>query len=122
MIEISITTAAAFYSLLLLSGMLAAWIYTEIHVQRAQVAMAKQNVWRCAYCAFSYLDEEAVRLSQCPRCGSINAAEEKRLPRNPTPGVEPAADLVDGQAPPRRNPSHQKRPGAQTHGPRRRRQ
>lgn len=121
MIEISITAAAAFYSLILLAGMLAAWIYTEIHVQRAQIAMARQNVWRCTYCAFSYLDEEAIRLSQCPRCGSINTATGKEVSQAVMPDGEMETALEDAQPPPRRNPSHQKRPGARTHGPRRRR-
>lgn len=119
MIEISITAAAAFYSLILLVGMLVAWIYTEIHVQRAQIAMARQNVWRCAYCAFSYLDDEAIRLSQCPRCGSINTSEISQEIEMPGAGLETAT--AEAQLPPRRNPSHQKRPGARTHGPRRRR-
>lgn len=119
MIEISITTAAALYSLVLLAGMFAVWVYTEVSIQRTQTALSKQNVWRCTYCAFSYLDEEAITLSECPRCGSINAANGGRVPVNPEPGVPPVDDEESGIAP-RRNPSHRKRPGAQTRGPRRR--
>ena len=122
MIEISLSTALALYGGIIITGTLLLWIYTEINVQRAQKVMTKQYLWRCTFCAFSYLDEEASAFSRCPRCGSITAHDDKGAREVKTP--KPAAEACHAEEPPkeqpRRNPSRGKRPGARTRGPRRR--
>jgi len=121
MIEISLTAALAIYSAVLGLGAAFIWLYTEIRSRRTYRFLEKQHVWRCAFCAYTYLDEEAENMSQCPRCHSLNDATDKRVkeiqPQAPAP--EPALDLEKDQ--PRRNPSRRKHPGAKNRGPRRRR-
>jgi phage FluMu protein Com len=121
MIEMNLSTALAFYGALIMAGALALWFFTEITVQRVHTLVSKQNLWRCAFCAFSYLDEEATQHSTCPRCASINSATDKHV-REVQTTTAPATD-VSAETPdaPRRNPSRRKRPGAQNRGGRRRR-
>jgi len=77
MIEISLTLALTFYSLLIGAGALAIWLYTELRAQHVYRVMEHQHLWRCVYCSFTYLDEAALTVSQCPRCGSFNAIDDK---------------------------------------------
>ncbi len=123
MIEISLSTAIAFYSAIILAGALAVWLYTEIDTQRAQTLSAKQHLWRCTYCAFSYLDNAASGYSECPRCHSISAADDKHAREVRIAGAQtpPWLSRHEPSDTPRRNPSHRKRPGARSRGPRKRR-
>lgn len=125
MIELSLTSALVLYSAIILAGAFLVWCYTEANVRRAQRLMTKQDLWRCAYCAFSYLDEEATSYSTCPRCGSINDAAQGKarnvilhLPAETPAWFAQHAGAEEGM--PRRNPSRQKRPGARARGPRKR--
>lgn len=127
MIEISLSTALAFYSSVLGIGAFLLWLYTELTVQRTHRVLERQHLWKCVICAYTYLDESAESLSECPRCHSINALHDKhaRLIRDPRAKRKaseealnkgPAADQEG-----RRNPSRRKRPGARRRGPRRHR-
>ena len=125
MITISLTTAVVLYSLLLLVGAVAVWVWTEIGTQRAYRVLEKQDLWRCAYCRYLYLDTGSGEHSACPRCGSINIAEEAqdrlvRRSKERQAALQPDPDPPE-QEQPRRNPSRRKRPGASGRGPRRRR-
>jgi hypothetical protein len=117
MIEIQLTTALAIYSLLLAALGIAIWIYTELSVTRPQQFLGKQFLWRCTFCACTYLDESANPISQCPRCLSYNSAADNAGPEN-------LPELPKTQAPQSpsniRGSSKQKRRGGKR-GPRKRR-
>jgi hypothetical protein len=121
-IQLSLGTALWLYSGALLVIVLASWLYTELSVRRPQRALGKQFLWRCCFCGYTYLDESASSLSECPQCGSFNSAGDKRA--RVVPGEEPpmvparAAQSGDASS---RNPSRRKRPGQRRRGPRRRR-
>jgi ribosomal protein L37AE/L43A len=125
MIEIDLTTAVGLYSTILILIIVVIWLYTEVAVRRTQRVLAKQSLWRCVFCGYSYLDESAEEISQCPRCESFNSVGDKhaKAVRSRTQGpleeeVEAAArGEDDGQ---RRNPSHRKRPHQKRRGGRRR--
>ena len=125
MIEISLTMALALYSMVLLLITMAIWLYTEIAAFRTYRGLERQNLWKCSYCAYSYLDSESERISECPRCGSFNAKEDKgarffairsRAPERPGGVSRPEAEAPE----PRRNPSRRKRSTSRSRGPRRR--
>ncbi len=122
MIEISLTTALALYSGVVLAGALAVWIYTETSVHHAYRVIERQHLWRCTYCAYVYLDESAEKLSRCPRCESIN-----HLGDGGTRYVAPTREQRRAlRSKPEKTPgaprgSKQKRPGRRRRGGRRRR-
>lgn len=121
MFEISLTQALAFYSSLVVLGAFFIWFYTEVNTHHAYRVLERQYLWRCVFCAFTYLDEAAERVSKCPRCHSLNSIDDAgaRYAGVTLPSTEPVSLSVI--EPPRRNPSHRKRPGARNKGPRRRR-
>lgn len=122
MIQISLTQAIVLYTAVIGTCALAIWLYTEMRVQFTYHVLEKQHLWRCTFCAYTYLDEAAERLSRCPRCNSFNAIDDsltREVPVAPMPAMPHASEL--GLEMPRRNPSRRKRPGAKKKGPRRRR-
>lgn len=121
MITLSLGQALLLYSSVLLAGAAAIWLYTEFSTRRTQRVLGKQNLWRCYYCAYSYLDEEAESVSACPRCQSFNTREDANLGFAGGPAPVPETAAADAQERPRRNPSHGHRPRAGKRGPRRRR-
>lgn len=121
MIEISLTAALALYSGIIVAGALAIWLYTEAATQRSYRVLEKQHLWRCTFCAYTYLDEAAEAFSQCPRCQSINTLEDPQARFVPARAQPSIPDELPREVPARRSPSRQKRPGARRRGPRRRR-
>lgn len=123
MIQISLTYALAFYSTVLGILVAAIWIYTELTVRRHHRFLGKQYLWRCVFCGYTYLDESAEQVSQCPRCASYNSVQDKhaRFVVTRTATIEAPHDLTAPAAQePRRNPSHRKRPHQRRRGPRKR--
>jgi len=122
MIQISLTTALALYSTALGVVVLAIWTYTEVTVRRAHLVLAKQFLWRCVFCGYMYLDEEAGHVSQCPQCESYNSTDDKHArfvkARAATYPFEEESTPPPSE-PPRRNPSHRKSPNKRRRGPRR---
>lgn len=118
MIEIELTTAIVLYSGVLGALVAAIWLYTELSVRRPQQSLGKQFLWRCTICGLSYLDEEAVSMSQCPRCGSYNTPQEARRTRGAAALETDPPERHDG---PRRSGSKGKRRGQRHRGGRRRR-
>ncbi|NLN93059.1 MAG: hypothetical protein GX130_07125 [Candidatus Hydrogenedens sp.] len=125
MIQITLGTALLIYGTLIIVGFAVLSILGELRATGVYSSLEKQFMWRCIFCNFLYLDEEAVTLSQCPRCGSFNksreaqdetvsASREQWAPETPQGPADPAEM-------PRRNPSRRKRPGQTRRGPRRRR-
>lgn len=127
MITINLTTAVILYSAVILLGAATLWLFGELGSRRTLRVLEKQNLWRCIYCGYAYLDEGAGLLSKCPRCESINVIEEAQdrvVVRDKERFVEAHPLPVEAHNPdddPRRNPSHRKRPRAGSRGPRRHR-
>lgn len=119
MIELELTTAIVLYSSVLAVIVAAIWLYTELSVRRPQQFLGKQFLWRCTICGLSYLDEEAVSMSKCPRCGSFNTPQEARRSRTET-ALE-SGTREQAEEGPRRSGSKGKRRGQRHHGGRRRR-
>ncbi len=125
MIQITLTTALFLYGAAIICGVAMLYIVSELRARNVYRILEKQFLWRCAFCGYLYLDEDALSISQCPRCESFNTvgdaqdkavrvARQRILPHDPV-----TADQSDEEAP-RRNPSRKKR--RQSHrGPRRRR-
>ena len=119
MIEIELTTAILLYSSVLGIIVAAIWLYTELSVRRPQQHLGTQFLWRCTICGLSYLDEEAISMSECPRCGSYNTPEEARKThRTESVAAEPQVAVEER---PRRGGSKGKRRGQRHRGGRRRR-
>lgn len=120
MIEISLPTALIVYSGVIVAGAFLIWLYTEITTRRAYLVLEKQYLWRCVFCSYVYLDQDAIRHSTCPQCGSINSLDDKKARYIPAPKSLRAAEEPHAVQESRRNPSRGKRPGARRRGPRRR--
>lgn len=122
MIELPLTTALAVYSGIVLLGAAAVWLYTEAASHRAYRKVEKQHLWRCTYCGYVYLDEEAGAYSNCPRCDSINRLDDSGA-RYVRPTREERTSLKTELRDPddRHGGSKQKRPGRRRRGGRRRR-
>lgn len=117
MIEISLYTALALYGALLIAGAMGIWVYTERTARRVHRILGSQHVWRCSYCAYTYLDETAVEMSTCPRCGSINRIDDVGVKPYEVEAVRVNRHREDGA----RNTSKSKSKGMRSRGPRRRR-
>ena len=123
MIAIELRTALTLYAGILGVLIVVIWIYTEIAVRRPMRYLGKQYLWRCVICGYSYLDEADEKLSECPRCGSINSVEDKHARFAPVAKrhePEPEPQTIPDDAENRRNPSRRKRPNQRRRGPRRR--
>lgn len=120
MIQLEIGEALVLYSGILMALAGGIWLYTEFSAWRAHRTLGKQYLWRCTFCGFSYLDENAETISKCPRCESLNSVEDKNarvvsVHKEVYEGAEPEAPQ------PRRNTSKRKRPHQRRRGPRKRR-
>ena len=126
MIEITLTTAVLLYGALILSGFLLLYMVSELRARHVYRVHEKQFMWRCAFCGFLYLDENAAVISKCPRCESFNTMEDaldKAVSKARQVVVDSGAERVQEEpgAVPRRNSARRKRPGQTRRGPRRRR-
>lgn len=124
MIQIGLTTALLLYGSIIVIGAILLYVISELRANRVYRVLEKQFMWRCAFCGFLYLDENAGDISQCPRCESFNTGKEAqdKAVVNTRPAVPEETDKthdVDKEEP-RRNPSRRKRHGGRR-GPRRRR-
>ena len=120
MIEIQLTTALALYGAVL--GLLVAfiWVYTEFFVHRTTRILEKQSLWQCVFCGYTYLDEGAQDLSQCPRCASYNSGTDKHARFVPSRTRRAEKDESSKNEETRHpNPSRRKRPHQRRRGPRR---
>jgi len=120
MIEISLATALVFYSSLLGLMAFGIWVYTEITVRRAFNVLENQFLWKCVFCGYLYLDEEAETLSQCPRCESYNSVEDEKARLVKTRVYKTADRPTEPSSEDTRNTSRRKRPHQRHRGPRRR--
>ena len=121
MIEITLAAALVIYSTILAGCGLVIWLYTELRSQYRRRVLEQQHLWRCVICAYVYLDEKARALSACPRCGSLNAIDDKGA-RYVDAGPVKRIPLERAREAdrPRRNPGRSRRPGHRARGGRRR--
>jgi phage FluMu protein Com len=121
MIQISITQALVIYSMLLVGAGIVVWVMAETTVRRYHRILGKQDLWRCFFCGYSYLDESGEPISKCPRCESFNTLDDREAKIHVGGMIEyedvPNAEQLQSA---RRNPSHRKRPHQRRRGPRRR--
>ena len=121
MIEISITQAFIIYSFVLVVAGIVVWLVTETAVRRYHRILGKQDLWRCYFCAYSYLDESGQPISKCPRCESFNTLDDREAKVHAGGMIEYHEGHAIGQIDAaRRNSSHRKRPNQRRRGPRRR--
>ncbi len=120
MINITVTQALAFYSAILALLVVGMWVYTEVNVRRPQRGLGKQFLWRCTICGFSYLDDKAEDMSECPQCATILHASDKGAREVITADGKPVPESVVPSEQVRKG-SKQKRRHASRRGPRRRR-
>ena len=124
MIQIGLTTALLIYGSIIVIGAVFLYFISELRATQVYRVLEKQFLWRCAFCGFLYLDENAGDLSQCPRCQSFNSGKDGQdkavVHARHTPPQETVKTPDDDTADPRRNPSRRKRHGGKR-GPRRRR-
>lgn len=128
MIEITFSTAILVYGAIILAGVIFLYFISELRARHVYRVLEKQFLWRCSFCSFLYLDEDAATLSLCPRCGSYNTVADGQdravgVSRRHLVEAE-AAEMArekEEQEPPRRNAARRKRPGQTRRGPRRRR-
>lgn len=121
MIQISLSSALVVYSIIILAGALAIWLYTEVTTRRGYLVLEKQYLWRCVFCSYTYLDADAVKHSKCPQCHSINSLEDKAARFIPPSKRAMAAGETPERQESRHNQSKGKRKGARHRGPRKRR-
>ena len=120
-IQIALTHALALYSAIFGIIIFLIWLYTGIAARRTHRSLEKQNLWRCSFCGYVYLDEGSWELSKCPRCESYNSADDKHARYTKLKGSKKEkAKKDDSQQMVKRNPSRHKRPGQKRRGPRRR--
>lgn len=106
MIVLTLQQALLLYSTIIVVGMIAAWLWTELGGRRRRRELEAQNLWRCVYCGFLYLDESGEKLSTCPQCGNINTAEDRKAREVPLSGGVPKTTApAEPSEKPRRNPS-----------------
>lgn len=122
MIQLSLQTAVLLYAGILGAIVFVIWAYTEFTVRRPQRHLGRQFLWRCVFCSYLYLDESSEFYTECPRCGSINAAKDKGARAVPLRKSRLQEDLHEPEPAEqhRRNPARRKRPNQRRRGPRRR--
>ncbi|NLV45490.1 MAG: hypothetical protein GXY07_13450 [Candidatus Hydrogenedentes bacterium] len=127
MIEITFSTAILVYGAIILAGFIFLYFFSELRARHVYRVLEKQFLWRCSFCSFMYLDEDAATLSLCPRCGSYNTiadGQDRAVGMSRRYLVEAQEEQnareKEEQVLPRRNAARRKRPGQTRRGPRRR--
>lgn len=60
------------YVTLLLSGLVAFTIYSEMRRRRFRPSASEDKIFRCESCGFVYTDDPDVDRSRCSQCGKSN--------------------------------------------------
>ena len=70
------TTSALIFSYvtLLLGGLVALTIYSEMQRRRFRPSASEDRIFRCEKCGFVYTDDPDVDRSRCSQCGKSNEA------------------------------------------------
>lgn len=64
------------YVTLLLGGLVALTVYSEMRRQRFRPSASEDRIFRCEKCGFVYTDDPDVDRSRCSQCGKLNIAIE----------------------------------------------
>ena len=64
------------YVVLLLGGLGAMAVYSELRSRRFRPEKSDDRVFRCEKCGFVYTDDPDVDRSRCSQCGQLNDAIE----------------------------------------------
>lgn len=128
MIQISLTTALLIYGGIIVVGFAFIYVLSELRASHMYRVLEKQFLWRCAFCGYVYLDEDALTVSQCPRCASFNTGQDAQdravstsKQQAETVFADDNAAQTDLETAPGRNSAKRKRHGQTHRGPRRRR-
>jgi predicted Zn-ribbon and HTH transcriptional regulator len=62
------------YVVVLLSGLAALGIYTELRRRRFHPTASDDSLFRCRRCGYVYTDDPDVDRSRCSQCGQMNQA------------------------------------------------
>ena len=60
------------YVTLLLGGLVALTIYSEMRRRRFRPSASEDKIFRCEKCGFVYTDDSDVDRSRCSQCGKAN--------------------------------------------------
>jgi rubrerythrin len=71
MISIDFSWAIAFYGILFLGGILAAWLSAREEKGKG-LSLDPKFIWFCSVCTYNYINTAEGNISVCPRCGSYN--------------------------------------------------
>ena len=64
------------YIIVLLGGLVAVGIYSEIRRRRFGPMPSEDRIFRCDHCGYVYTDDPDVDRSRCSQCGRMNEAIE----------------------------------------------
>lgn len=62
------------YVVVLLAGLAAVAIYSELRRRRFEPTPSEDRVFRCSRCGYVYTDDPDVERSRCSQCGQMNTA------------------------------------------------
>ena len=72
----SIPSLILAYVVVLLAGLIAAGIYSELRRRRFEPTPTEDHIFRCNRCDYVYTDDPDVDRSRCAQCGQMNKAIE----------------------------------------------
>jgi rubrerythrin len=72
----SISSLILTYVVLLLAGLAALGIYSELRRRHFEPSPSEDHIFRCGRCGYVYTDDPDVDRSRCAQCGQMNKAIE----------------------------------------------
>jgi hypothetical protein len=72
----SISNLILAYVVVLLAGLTASGIYSELRRRRFEPTPTEDHIFRCGRCGHVYTDDPDVDRSRCAQCGQMNKAIE----------------------------------------------
>ena len=72
--RMSVPTLILTYVAVLLAGLSALGIYSELRRRRFEPAASSDRIFRCGKCGYVYTDDPDVDRSRCSQCGQTNDA------------------------------------------------
>jgi rubrerythrin len=72
----SIPSLILAYVIVLLGGLIAAGIYSELRRRHFEPTPTEDHIFRCDRCGYVYTDDPDVDRSRCAQCGQMNKAIE----------------------------------------------
>jgi predicted Zn-ribbon and HTH transcriptional regulator len=64
------------YLVVLMAGLSAAVLYSELRRRRFEPTPSEDRIFRCRRCGYVYTDDPDVDRSRCSQCGQMNDAIE----------------------------------------------